>query len=283
MEKILILLPLYNDWKSLKLLLEKINLQFKNKKYKLEILVINDFSSENFNIKYNKFSNIKKIRIINLKKNVGSQKAIFIGLHQILNKNNNSTIVVMDSDGEDDPLKIISLIKKVKNNSNYFIFVERTKRLENFFLQFLNKIRLLITYLLTGKYLNIGNFSAFNSKLLKSILANKNLSLAYCSGVIKNYDKLIFLGFPKKKRFYGISKVNTFFLFKHSINIISVFYKSVLLRTLILFLLSLFYSNDYQVIFFSTILLVNIIFAANYFFNSSFDHKKAIRNLKTIK
>ena len=59
-------------------------------------------------------------------------------------------------------------------------------------LKFLNKIRLIITYLLTGKYLNIGNFSAFHSNLLKSILTNKDLSLAYCSGVIKNYHKLIF-------------------------------------------------------------------------------------------
>ena len=190
MTKLKILLPLFNDWQSLDLLLQKINNLFKKSKIFLEVIIVNDKSTSKFKLSKN-YSKIRKIRIIDLNKNLGSQKAIFIGLHYIYKNNNKSTIVVMDSDGEDDPLKIISLMKKVKNNPNYFIFVKRTKRLENFFLKFLNKIRLIITYLLTGKYLNIGNFSAFHSNLLKSILTNKDLSLAYCSGVIKNYHKLI--------------------------------------------------------------------------------------------
>ena len=282
MTKLKILLPLFNDWQSLELLLKKINNLFKKNKIFIEVIIVNDKSTSKFKLS-NNYSKIQKIKIINLNKNLGSQKAIFIGLNYIYQNNNNSTIVVMDSDGEDDPLKIINLIKKVKNNPNYFIFVKRTKRLENFFLQFLNKIRLIVTYLLTGKYLNIGNFSAFHSNLLKSILTNKNLSLAYCSGVVKNYNKLIFLGFPKKKRFYGNSKVNFLFLFKHSINIISVFYKSVLLRTLILFLLSLLYLNNCHVIIFFSILIFNIILTANYFFNSNYKHIKVIRNVKIIK
>tara|TARA_E500000178_G_scaffold56764_1_gene53278 strand:- start:3475 stop:4323 length:849 start_codon:yes stop_codon:yes gene_type:complete len=280
--KLKILLPLFNDWQSLELLLQKINNLFKKSKIFIEVIIVNDKSTSKFKLSKN-YSKIRKIRIIDLNKNLGSQKAIFIGLHYIYKNNNKSTIVVMDSDGEDDPLKIISLMKKVKNNPNYFIFVKRTKRLENFFLKFLNKIRLIITYLLTGKYLNIGNFSAFHSNLLKSILTNKDLSLAYCSGVIKNYHKLIFLGFPKKKRFYGNSKVNFLFLFKHSINIISVFYKSVLLRTFILFLLSLLYLNNNQFIIFFVILIFNIILAANYFFNRDFKHRKVIKNVKIIK
>ncbi len=282
MTKLKILLPLFNDWQSLELLLQKINNLFKKSKIFIEVIIVNDKSTSKFKLSKN-YSKIRKIRIIDLNKNLGSQKAIFIGLHYIYKNNNKSTIVVMDSDGEDDPLKIISLMKKVKNNPNYFIFVKRTKRLENFFLKFLNKIRLIITYLLTGKYLNIGNFSAFHSNLLKSILTNKDLSLAYCSGVIKNYHKLIFLGFPKKKRFYGNSKVNFLFLFKHSINIISVFYKSVLLRTFILFLLSLLYLNNNQFIIFFVILIFNIILAANYFFNRDFKHRKVIKNVKIIK
>ena len=174
MTKLKILLPLFNDWQSLELLLQKINNLFKKKKIFIEVIIVNDKSTSKFKLSKN-YSKIRKIRIIDLNKNLGSQKAIFIGLHYIYKNNNKSTIVVMDSDGEDDPLKIISLMKKVKNNPNYFIFVKRTKRLENFFLKFLNKIRLIITYLLTGKYLNIGNFSAFHSNLLKSILTNKDL------------------------------------------------------------------------------------------------------------
>ena len=72
---------------------------------------------------------------------------------------------------------------------NKVVFAKRTKRRENIAFLFLNQIRLFVTFIITGKYLNIGNFSAFSSKLLNKILSNNNISIAYCSGVIKNLKK----------------------------------------------------------------------------------------------
>ena len=164
MKKIIILIPTYNDCKSLRLLLSKINKYFINENY-----------SRNFNYqrlffrKYYlqdlKLKNIKSIKIINLTKNVGSQKAIFFGLNKISKLKKRSTVVVMDSDGEDDPSKISKLANKANQNDNAIIFALRKKRLEPFFFQLLNKLRLFITFLLTGKYFNFGNFSAFSNKI----------------------------------------------------------------------------------------------------------------------
>ena len=267
MNKIIILIPTYNDCQSLRILLSKINKYFSNKKIILEVLIINDCSSEKYHLQDLKLKNIKSIKIINLTKNVGSQKAIFFGLNKISKFKKRSTIVVMDSDGEDDPAKINKLAKKANQNDDAIIFALRKKRLEPFFFQLLNKFRLLITFLLTGKYFNFGNFSAFSNKNLKNLIKNNNLSIAYCSGILKNHHKIDLVPIPKRKRYHGISNVNLFFLIKHSFNIISIFYLQVFLRTsaILLFLIyfNFFDLNNLIIVFF---LIINSIFFFLYTF-----------------
>ncbi len=264
MKRIIILLPVYNDWKSLQLLLKKINYQFKNKKFIIEIYIMDDGSSDQDHIQYRYLKNIRKIKIIKLKRNMGSQKAIFIGLNKIKKEKKNSIIVVMDSDGEDDPSKILILCKEAMLKKTSIIFAKRKKRLETLLFRLLNQLRLIITFLLTGKYLDFGNFSAFSNQNLKSIMKNNNISIAFCSGVVKNHKKIDLVNISKKKRFFGNSKVNNLFLVKHSINIISVFYKKVFLRTSIVFifilLVGLVKLNYILIIF----ILINFLF---FFFN----------------
>jgi hypothetical protein len=203
--------------------------------------------------------------VLNLNKNVGSQKAIFFGLKYlqkiIKKKNNETTISILDSDGEDNPNMIKKLIKLVNLKKDYFIFASRKKRTENIFLKTLNQFRLIITFILTGKYINFGNFSSFPSSLLNKILSNNNLYLAYSSGVIKNYNKFYFVEIKKNKRFYGNSKVNLEFLIIHAVKIISVFFKTALLRTFFLLLLTLIFLENLKLktIFFLFFLIINLI------------------------
>ncbi len=283
MKNILLLLPLYNDWKSLNHLLSKINKQFKKKKLILNIVIVNDNSTEHTYIEKNKFKYLNKIRIINLKRNFGSQKAIFFGLKKIVNKIPKSIIIIMDSDGEDDQSKIKTLISCVRKNPNSVIFAKRSKRLENPFLRILNFFRLILTYILTGKYLDIGNFSAFCSIHLKKILKNNDLSLAFCSGVLKNFKKIQTVSIEKKKRYFGASRVNFLFLIKHSVNIISVFYKIVFFRSFMIFLLIFIFFPKVKILIFliAFFLLMNFTFLFFYLFNIS--RKNTSDNIKNVK
>ncbi len=265
-----ILLPVYNDFQSLKKVLKILNESFKYLKSKNHILVVNDHSSIKIKLD-DKYRNFKSLKILNLRNNVGSQKAIFFGLKyldkQIKNKNNQSIISVLDSDGEDDPKKLIQLIRRARERKDYFIFASRKRRTENFFLKSLNQIRLLVNFILTGKFINFGNFSSFSSMLLKKILSNNNLYLAYSSGVLKNYNKFIFVDVKKNKRLHGKSKVNLNFLINHSIKIISIFHEEVFLRSLLISTLCLFFLEPYNykyviIIFF----IINItLFYVNFF------------------
>ena len=99
------------------------------------------------------------------------------------------------------------MANKANQNDNAIIFAQ--KKIGTVFFQLLNKLRLFITFLLTGKCF-FGNFSAFSNKNLKNLLKNNNLSIAYCSGVLKNHHEIELVPIPKRKRYHGISKVNIF-------------------------------------------------------------------------
>ena len=269
MKKIIIVLPLYNDWKSANKLLGNINKIFL-KKSNINIIIVDDYSSEKINIDIKKYLNIKKIHVLSLNQNVGSQKAIYLALKKIQNKTN-AIIVVMDADGEDDPSKLRKLVIKAEKNEKGIVFAKRTKRTENVILRFLNIIRLIITFLLTGKFLNIGNFCAFSGKNLKALLSNRNITLAFSSGAIKNIKKNYFISIKKKNRYFGRSKVSFYFLIMHSINLISVFYKEVFLRTSVVILLYLIIKgpdNNIAIIF-SFYTIINLCLILNYFINTN--------------
>ena len=64
-----LLIPVFNDWKSVNKLIIRLNGSLKiNKKIKNEILIINDNSSEKINLNLKRLKSISKIKIISLKK-----------------------------------------------------------------------------------------------------------------------------------------------------------------------------------------------------------------------
>ena len=160
--KCIILIPTYNDWFSLNKLLKEINKNASKIKREIEILIANDASTTELDITKFKLKKIKKISVISLIVNSGSQLAIAAGLNFIRKKKIKSDILVLDSDGEDDPKKISNLLRLLETNRDNVIVASRSKRQENFLLKFLNINRLNVTYLLTGKMINFGNFSCFD-------------------------------------------------------------------------------------------------------------------------
>ena len=112
MKNFIILTPVYNDWENLNKLLKKINDEAERNNYEFEVWVVNDFSKINADINFKKTKNIISLNILNLSKNVGSQRAIALGLEYLFEskKNKANDIIIMDSDGQDDPEILKNLI-----------------------------------------------------------------------------------------------------------------------------------------------------------------------------
>ena len=166
-----ILLPLYNDWRSCNILIKKINEQLRKRKRYGNILILDDASTQKTNVIRTGLKNIRKIKVLRLKKNLGSQKIISIGLNYIKNEKN-KIIVLMDSDGEDDANKINNLVDVANKNKSYIVVASRVRRKEHLIFRILYKIHLIITFLLTFNWISFGNYSSFHSKNIKNILKN---------------------------------------------------------------------------------------------------------------
>ena len=84
--KYVILIPIYNDRESLKLLIENINHEIKNLNHEISVVVINDASSHQIKDSYPNIENIQYIEIINMKENRGHARCIASGLKYIFEK-----------------------------------------------------------------------------------------------------------------------------------------------------------------------------------------------------
>ena len=286
MNNIFIIVPTFNDSRSLNKLLFILDKKVNKRNAIFRVIIVNDCSSEKITLERKKFYNIKNIKILNLKKNVGSQKAIYIGLKYIKKYKYKSIISILDSDGEDNPYKLKKLIQLAAKENKVIFVANRSKRLENIFLRILNKIRLLITFILTGKNINFGNFSAFSSENLKNVFSNTNLWLAYSGGILKNCKKVKLINIEKKKRYYGTSKVNLKFLIDHSIKIICVFRTEILIRSIVVSSLIIFIVGNQDI----SLKLIIFLFLLNIFINIyrqinilNFDSLKIIKNIIILK
>ena len=86
MKKIIILIPVYNDWESLKKLLSEINENIKFfKDIYFECLIINDASTTQ-PPKFYKPSNFGLVELLNMKENRGHARCNAFGLRHILKK-----------------------------------------------------------------------------------------------------------------------------------------------------------------------------------------------------
>ena len=262
MNKINILLPLYNDWRSCNFLLKKINDELKKENRHGNILILNDASTQKIKIIHKKLENIKSIKIFTTKNNIGSQKIINLGLTNIKNKKN-EIIVIMDSDGEDDVSNLNKLIDLALQNKKYIITATRTRRRENYIFKLFYKLHLLITFIFTLEWISFGNYSSFHSQNLKKILKNNLSWLAYSSSILRNCD-IYKIGSERQKRIFGKSKLSFFQLFKHSLRILSVFQKRIFIISffyiwiLIIFVnLNILPSNSFVVVV--IILLINYL------------------------
>ena len=245
MKKYVILIPIYNDRESLTKLIENINSEVKDFNSEISIVVINDASSQQIIDDYQNTENINSIEIINMKENRGHTRCIASGLKYIYEKKEFDYVIPMDGDGEDRPEEIKNFIKLAEQSKNQSIIGERVKRSESLFFKFCYLTHKIITLAFTSQYIKFGNFTCLSKSTVEKMLKEKATWNSF-SGSLKKIEKNL-LSTPSIRdvRYFGSSKMSFFNLLKHSLSIISVFRKTVLIRSalFIVFYILLIKSN----------------------------------------
>ena len=229
--KYVILIPIYNDRESLKLLVEKINSEIKDFYHEISLVVINDASSQQIIDTYPNIESISSFEIINMKENRGHARCIASGLKYIFEKKDFDFVIPMDGDGEDRPEEIRNFIQLSEQSSEKSIIGERVKRYEGLFFQLCYQFHKLLTLAFTGHSIKFGNFTCLPKSTVKKLLEEKSTWNSF-SGSLKKIEKdLISIPSTRGKRYFGPSQMSFFNLLKHSLSIISVFRKTVLIRS----------------------------------------------------
>ena len=233
MRKVIILIPVYNDWESLKKLFIEINQTINDlKNISFNCIVINDASSI-IQPKIPKPANIKSIKILNMYKNKGHARCNAFGIRYIIKNEDFDNLILMDGDGEDRPIEIKSLIEKIASDPNKSVVARRVKRSEGPFFQLLYKLHKIITFLFTGKNINFGNYSCLTRRDVEILSTKASLWSSYSGTVKKNLNKLNEVNSIRGLRYFGPSQMSIFKLLVHSFSIIAVFKYQVFFRSLL--------------------------------------------------
>ena len=257
-----ILIPVFNDWESLLILLNNIHALKINNLAHIKILIIDDCSSEILN-KKKEFDSFKDTEIIKNSKNIGHGKSIANGINYLSKKNDFDYLIVMDGDGEDRPEEVKELILKSIDLPFVTITANRIKRSESAFFKLSYHLHKILTLVLTGYSIKFGNFMCIPKKDLNLITSNKNLFASFSGTVAKFIINKTCIPSIRGVRYCGPTKMSFLKLIRHSLLIISVFRKETAIRLSILFsiyvtLIFYFLKNSF-LLFILPLAVVNIL------------------------
>ena len=240
MKKFKILIPLYNDWKSVSKLLDEIDIQTDSWDAEVSVIIVNDASTEDKSDLNKSFKKIKSIKILNMKENRVHQRCIATGFKYICNNEDFDWVIVMDADGEDRPEELNAFFKKTIENPGMTITGNRFKRSEGLVFKTLYEIHKLLTLIFAGKLIKFGNFSCLPRDHVKKLILRPYLWNSYSSSVVKTINERTFIPSTRGIRYVLPSKMNFIGLVFHSLSIISVFRNTVILRSIIFLSIYLF-------------------------------------------
>jgi len=248
---IVVLTPVLDDWVSARELLSRLDSAFVPKADSVSILLVDDGSSEVPPDDFGEgpYTRLQEVAVLKLKKNLGHQRALAVGLCHIAEKVPCDAIVVMDGDGEDDPHDAARLVEKLRelngreNSVPPIIFAERTRRSESFVFQLGYIGYRILHYVLTGRGIRFGNFSIIPRARLSGLTVEPMLWNHYAASVAASRLPIATIPSHRGARIAGKSHQSFVKLVIHGLSALSCYNETIGVRLLlissVLFALSL--------------------------------------------
>ena len=290
MRKIIILIPIYNDWQSVFKLLENINAEVSSLKDEFSVIIVNDASSEDRPEIPANLEKLKSIKIINMKENRGHARCNAAGLKYIYEKEEFDYVIPMDGDGEDRPEEIKNFVEYLKYSSDNPIVGERVKRSESLIFKFCYSIHKILTFAFTGQSIKFGNYTCLPKSTVEKMINDKATWSSFSGALTKLEKDRSVVPSIRGSRYFGPSKMSFKNLLIHSLSIISVFKISVLIRSILFLLVYMFliHQNISAIMLIPIPLIVLLIILVFYIskresledFNNSLENINKIDNIK---
>lgn len=226
LQTLIVLIPLFNDWEVLEQLLFLLDEVDLPESTRLEIVVVDDYSSDPMlpSLGQQDYRQIAKVSILRLRRNLGHQRAIAIGLSYLHQHFNPDWVVVMDGDGEDNPFEITRLLEVSHEvDHSKIIFARRSKRSEGSIFKVFYYLYRSLYHFLVGREIRVGNFSLLPAHLLKNIVVISEIWNHYSAGLRRSRFPYLEVNIPRTRRLAGQPKMNLVSLVTHGLSSIAVY------------------------------------------------------------
>jgi polyisoprenyl-phosphate glycosyltransferase len=168
---------------------------------------------------------------LTLRRNVGHQRAIAIGLaYAVEHITDAEYIVVMDSDGEDRPASIRNLLDALASPHVDIAVAQRRARHEPLGFRLFYVFYKLLFRVLTGRKIGFGNFMALKRSAAVRLAAMQETWIHFASAVLVSKLRIAPCPTDRGKRYAGTSKMNFVSLALHGLKGLMVVAEDVLVR-----------------------------------------------------
>jgi polyisoprenyl-phosphate glycosyltransferase len=221
--RVAVIIPVRDDWDSAAELIRRLDATIPASRYQFDVLFVDDCSRQgcsraNFQPA---FVSVKNILVLRLRRNLGHQRAIAIGLVHVHKFVRCDAVLVMDGDGEDTPEGALQLLETFTGGAA--IFARRSRRTESVFFRAFYQLYKVVHYLLTGVKVQVGNFSVLPAAYLSTLAVTSELWNHYSAAVIRSGLAMETTPIPRGHRIAGASKMNFVSLAAHGMSAISVY------------------------------------------------------------
>jgi glycosyltransferase involved in cell wall biosynthesis len=233
---LVLLIPVYNDWDCVMHLLPGVDRAVGPIRGAHRVVLVDDGSTEPPPVGLSglPLEHIARLDVLRLRRNLGHQRALAVGLCHVWEHVACDAVLVMDGDGEDNPADIPRLLDRYAvENGRAVVFAERMRRSERMLFRICYHAYRGIHWLLTGISVRVGNFSLLSRPLLGQLVVVPELWNHYAAAVFK--ARLPHVGVPTRRapRLHGTSRMNFVALVVHGLSAISVFSDLVGVRALV--------------------------------------------------
>lgn len=228
LERFTVVMPVYEDLEASSRLMKNLQREYGDA---VTVVAVDDGSIRNpINASALDEAGVQGV-VIKLRRNVGHQRAIAIGLNYVADQMPDCPCtVVMDSDGEDTPESIRELVAPLQSPDVDVVVAERKSRIETWRFKAFYVVYKALFQLLSGRKISFGNFMALKPFAIKRVAAMQELWMHIAGCVLTSKLRLATTPIDRGPRYAGQSKMNFVGLALHGFRALMVFAEDVLVR-----------------------------------------------------
>jgi hypothetical protein len=233
-DDVTVLIPVFNDWDAVGLLLAQLDRELTRAGRSARVLLVDDGSTQPVPALVTRATALRRVSVLTLRRNLGHQRALAIGLSYIEANMPCRAVVVMDGDGEDAPADVVALLDRFEaEGENRVVFAERTRRSESTLFRVFYVAYRAVHWIMTGIKVRVGNFSVLPFSRLSSLVVVSDLWNHYPASVFRSRLPFTAQRTARARRLVGQSKMNFLSLVIHGLSAIAVFRDRVGVRLLV--------------------------------------------------